>query len=168
MAQGAHLVRELVSRGDIVTSGIASPQTRGVVQIVVLELNKGALARLGHRGAGGAVSSVSRRARSHRAESSVVEMLVHVGVSSPSGSTPGARSRGRSPRHTVRGRGARRTGVARPEWAPQVREVERRRAARAIHLNSNVEAVRGTSRRRRDSKAARSPNLGACRCFRVG
>ena len=30
--------------------------------------------------------------------------------------------------HAVRGRGAGRTGVARPEWAPQVRKVERRRA----------------------------------------
>ena len=36
--------------------------------------------------------------------------------------------------HAVRGRGARRTGVARPEWAPQVREVERRRGAPKLHL----------------------------------
>lgn len=154
VSQGADLVRELVRSRYVVSSRISAAQAGGVVEVVVLELDERGFPRLGHRGARcraiPGVAAGSRRTRRDRAETAVMEMLVHVGATvSPGVTTTGLTARRRSAtattRHTVRGRGTRRTGVARPEWAPQVREVERRRAAWPLHLRAELE--RGLERR---------------------
>jgi hypothetical protein len=153
--EAAHVLGELVGPGHVVPTGIPGrPEAARVVQIVVLELDERGLAALGDGGARGAVGPVAAGARCHRAHR-VVQVLLELGAAAR------ARARGRvrrsagrraaaataaaasaaaaatSARHTVRGRGARRTGVARPEWAPQVREVERRRGAPKIHLRGD-------------------------------
>lgn len=118
----------------------------------MLELDEGGLAALGDRGAGRrAVAPVpAGRPGRHRAEAGVMKMLLHVGIGAPgtggaAAATPAAPAaaagRSTAARHAIRGRGTRRTGVARPEWAPQVREVERRRAARTLHLKHDVDAA---------------------------
>lgn len=147
VAERAHLVRELVRR-HVVAAGVAAPEAARVVQIVVLELDEGGLAALGDGRAAGAVGAVAPgRARGARAEAPVVQ-VVHLGrgagaagragaaaaVGAGAGATSASTGRRAAARHAVRGRSARRTGVARPEWAPQIREIERRRAAWTLHL----------------------------------
>lgn len=125
-----HRVVALVSPG---------PEAARVVQVVVLELDEGRLAALGHRRA--------RRALRTGRHRHVVEVLLEVGARATGGTgsrvvrrgrrtAGGAAGRRAAAGHAVRGRGTRRTGVARPEWAPQIREVERRRGAPVIHLMS--------------------------------
>lgn len=150
----------------------------------MLEFDEGGFATLGDRGAGGrAVSAVTAGwTGRHRAKAGMMKMLLHVGAgasgtggtTATAASTTAATGRSTAARHAVRGRGTRRTGVARPEWAPQIREIERRRAARTLHLRHNVDAAatahgprrrrtRRRRRRRRDrrvSSSVRGPNFG--------
>lgn len=172
-------MRELMSTGHIVSSGITTAETGGIVQVVVLQLDERRFAALRDRRArGGAVAAVATGwSRRHRAQPRVMKMLLHVGTSArgtraTTAASTAASRRSTASRHTVRGRGTRRTGVARPEWAPQVREVERRRAARTLHLSRDVDAAataygsrgqtrRRRRRRRRRANTVRSPNLGA-------
>lgn len=118
----------------------------------MLELDEGGLAALGDGRAGRrAVAAVPAGwPGRHRAETGVMKMLLHVGIGAPGTGAAAAASpaapaaaagRSAAARHAIRGRGTRRTGVARPEWAPQVREVERRRAARTLHLRHDVDAA---------------------------
>lgn len=46
MRQRADLMRELVRARYVVTARVTAPQTRGIVQVVVLELDEGGLAAL--------------------------------------------------------------------------------------------------------------------------
>jgi len=181
--QRADLMRELVRAGHVMTARVTAPQTRRIVEVVVLEFDEGGLAALGDRRAGRrAVAAVAAGwTGRHRAEARVMKMLLHVGAgaSGASGTAAAAATataatgRSAAARHAVRGRGTRRTGVARPEWAPQVREIERRRAARTLHLKHNVDAAatahgprrrrtRRRRRRRRDRRvpSVRGPNFG--------
>lgn len=179
MAQRAHLVRELMGTGHIVSSGVTATQAGGVVKVVVLQLYERRLATLRDRGAGCCTVATVATGRSwcHRPETRVVKVLLHVRTTASSTCTAAAAAttsarRSTASRHAVRGRGTRRTGVARPEWAPQVREVERRRAARTLHLSRDVDAAataydsrgqtrRRRRRRRRRANTVRGPNLGA-------
>lgn len=150
----------------------------------MLEFDEGGLATLGDRGARRrAVTAVAAGwTGRHRAEAGMMKMLLHVGAgasgtggtATATASTTAATVRSTAARHAVRGRGTRRTGVARPEWAPQIREIERRRAARTLHLRHNVDAAatahgprrRRTCRRRRRRRdrrvpsSVRGPNFG--------
>lgn len=149
----ADLVRELMGAGHVVPARVTATQTRRIVQIIVLELDEGGLAALGDRRAGRrAVAAVpAGRPGRHRAQARVMKMLLHVGIgasgaggpaaAASSSATAAAAGRSAAARHAIRGRGTRRTGVARPEWAPQIREVERRRAARTLHLKHDVDAA---------------------------
>jgi len=174
--QRADLMRELMRARYVVPARVSAPQTRGIVEIVVLELDEGRLAALGHRRAGRrAVAAVTAGwSGRYRAQTRVMEMLLHVGTRTPgtggtaaTATTATAATAGRSTtaRHAVRCRGTRRTGVARPEWAPQIRKVERRRAARTLHLRRDVDAAataRDSRRRRgRCAPSVRLPNLGS-------
>lgn len=182
--QRTDLMRELMRAGHIMSARVTAPQTRRIVKVVVLELDEGGLAALGDRRAGRrAVAAVtSGWTGRHRAEARVMKMLLHVGAgASGAGGTAAAATAATTTaaggsaaaRHAIRGRGTRRTGVARPEWAPQIREIERRRAARTLHLRHNVDAAatargprrrqaRRRRRRRRDRRApsVRGPNFG--------
>lgn len=178
VGQRADLVRKLM-RGYIMPAWITTSKTRRIVEVIVLELDEGGFAALGDRRAGRrAVAAVSTGwPGRHRAEARVMKMLLHIRIgASGTGATAAATAtsaaaagRSTTARHTIRGRGTRRTGVARPEWAPQVREVERRRAARTLHLRHDVDAaatahdLRQTRRRRsrRRASSVRGPNLGA-------
>lgn len=176
-------MRELVRARYVMPAWVTAPQTRRIVEIVVLEFDKGGLAALGDRRAGRrAVATVTAGwTGRHRTEARVMKMLLHIGAgaSGTGGTSTATAAATASPggsttaRHTVRGRGTRRTGVARPEWAPQVREIERRRAARTLHLRHNVDAAatahgprrrqtRRRRRRRRDCRvpSVRDPNFG--------
>lgn len=175
-------MRELVRARHVMPARVTASQTRRVVEVVVLELDEGGLAALGDRRAGRCtVAAVTAGwTGRHRAEARVMKMLLHVGAgASGTGGTAAATATGTTTvgsttaRHTVRGRGTRRTGVARPEWAPQIREIERRRAARTLHLKHDVDAAatahgprrrrtRRRRRRRRDRRvpSVRGPNFG--------
>lgn len=175
--QRADLMRELVRAGHVMPARVTAPQTRGIVEVVVLEFNEGGLAALGNRRAGRrAVATVTAGwTGCHRTEARVMKMLLHIGAgtSGTGGTSTAAAAATAAPggsttaRHAVRGRGTRRTGVARPEWAPQVREIERRRAARTLHLRHNVDAAatahsprrRQTRRRRRRRRDRRVPSV---------
>lgn len=175
--QRADLMRELVRPGYIMPARVTAPQTRRIVEVVVLEFDEGGLAALGDRRAGRrTVAAVAAGwTGRHRAETRVMKMLLHVGTgaSGTGGTATAAAASTAAPggstaaRHAVRGRGTRRTGVARPEWAPQIREIERRRAARTLHLRHNVDAAataqdpcrRRTRRRRRRRRDRRVPSV---------
>lgn len=156
------LVRELMRAGDIVAAGISATEAGGIVEVIVLKFNEGGLAALGNWGTGGTVTSVAAGwTRCHRTQATVMKVLLHVG-STASSTTAAARAattaaRRTATRHTIRGRGTRRTGVARPEWAPQIREVERRRAARTLHFRRDKVAPLAT----KVLYAPRGPNFGA-------
>lgn len=168
-----------MSTGHVVPTGITTAETGGIVKVVVLQLDERRFAALRDgRARGGAVAAVTTGwTRRHRAKSRVMQMLLHVGTTAraaraTAAATAAASGRSTATRHAVRGRGTRRTGVARPEWAPQVREVERRRAARTLHLSRDVDAAataygsrgqtrRRRRRRRRRANTVRGPNLGA-------
>lgn len=180
VSQRADLVRELMRAGYIVSARVTAPKTRRIIKVIVLELDEGGFAALGDRRAGRrAVAAVPAGwPRRHRAKARMMKMLLHVRIGASVTGAPAAATattstaaagRSTTARHTIRGRGTRRTGVARPEWAPQVREVERRRAARTLHLRHDVDAaatahdLRKTRRRRcrRRASSVRGPNFRA-------
>lgn len=175
---------ELMGAGHIVPTWVTATQAGRVVQIIVLQLDERRFATLRDRRARGcAVAAVPAGwSRCHRAKPRVMKMLFHVGTTASCTRTTATAAtasawRSTATRHAIRGRGTRRTGVARPEWAPQVREVERRRAARTLHLSRDVDAAataygsrgqtrRRRRRRRRRANTVRGPNLGGL-CFTI-
>ena len=166
MTKRTNLMRKLMTTtGHVVSTRITTSETRRIIKIIVLKFNKSTFARLGHRCTRCAVTTIATLGPGcHRSKPTVMKMLLHVRTTATAVTTAAAvttASCGLSTTagHTVRCRGARRTGVARPEWAPQVREVERRRAARTLQLCRDVDAAPGPCRRRRRADTARSPNL---------
>lgn len=174
---------ELMGAGHVVPTWVTATQAGRIVQIIVLQLDERWFATLRDgRARGRAVAAVPRWSRCHRAQPRVMKMLFHVGTTASCTRTTATAAtasawRSTATRHAVRGRGTRRTGVARPEWAPQVREVERRRAARTLHLSRDVDAAataygsrgqtrRRRRRRRRRANTVRGPNLGGL-CFTI-
>lgn len=168
LTESTHVLRKLMGRGHVVTTRITTrrSQTTRVIKIIVLEFNEGRFAALRDGRARGAVIVVTTWSWCHRTAHSVVKVLLELrgwwsrcGVLRGSGtvSTTGRRATtavttriGRTTTgHTVRGRGTRRTGVARPEWAPQIREIERRRGAPKLHFRRDFVAAEFLLRLRR-------------------